>query len=188
MDSLKLIPSIFFDAIARVVPGTAAIFAYLVLFHDSWSGLLGRYLGSPFAQDDALLTATLLFFFAAYIVGQLISPFAKLVQRIGELKLFAPKPKHSKGAYDWLRVNVKEAGEQCAKIRAEFTMHDGLAVVFLASAALYPFRTPHWSWAVLGVLLSATLVTAVRGRTTRDTFNQTVQKLADGAGYKAPAK
>ena len=136
MDSLKLIPSAFFDAIARVVPGAAAIIAYLFFAGETWSQILARYFGSAFAEKEALLTSTVLFFLSAYVVGQLLSPFAKEVQRIGESKLFDPKdkaPKAPKDAYDWLRVNNKEAGAQCAKIRAEFTMHNGLAVVFFGS-------------------------------------------------------
>jgi hypothetical protein len=211
MDSLKLIPSVFFDAIARVVPGAAAIFGYLVLFTGgrlalghSWSSILERYLGSPFGTKDSLLISAALFMLAAYVVGQLLSPYAKLVQRIGESKPvrditeskfiqrigkrlgFNPKPMPNapSGAYDWLRIHGKEAGAQCAKIRAEFTMHNGLAVVFLASSLCYPAQMPDWDWRVLLALLVATLSAAVRGRTTRDTFEETVKKFADAAGYK----
>ena len=93
MDGLKLIHSVFVDAIARVVPGAAAIFAFLVLLpgggpaRQSWSSILDRYLGSPFAATDSLLVSTSVFLFAAYVAGQVLSPYAKLVQRIGESEL-----------------------------------------------------------------------------------------------------
>jgi len=174
---------------------------------QSWSSLLDRHLGSPFAATDSLLVSTSLFLFAAYVAGQLLSPYAKLVQRIGESELvqgiarskfvqkigkrlgFNPKPMPNapSGAYDWLRTNGKEAGAQCAKIRAEFTMHNGLAVVFLASSVCYPIQTPDWDWRILLALLIATVSAAIRGRTTRDTFEETVRKFADAAGYKHPA-
>src|SRR5262249_40492405 len=156
--------------------------------HQSWSSFLDRYLGPPFTTKDSLLVSTTLFLFAAYVMGQLLSPYAKLVQRLGESRLVQriaiarskfvqrieiaiarsklcqriekwlgiikqesepksmqesepkPMPNADKGAYDWLRIHSKEAGAQCAKIRAEFTMHNGLAVVFFASSVCYPVQ------------------------------------------------
>ena len=96
MDSLKLIPSVFFDAIARVVPGATAIVAYLLLSGPTWSDILGKTLGPPFAESDALLTATGLLFVAAYVMGQLLAPLAKLAQRIGEWKYLYLECKRSR--------------------------------------------------------------------------------------------
>jgi hypothetical protein len=45
MDALKLIPSVFFDGIARVVPGVTAIAAYLLLSGRNWSQILEKALG-----------------------------------------------------------------------------------------------------------------------------------------------
>jgi hypothetical protein len=197
MDSLKLIPSVFFDGIARVVPGATAIVAYLLLSGSTWSQILEKTLGRSFAESDALLTATGLLFFAAYVVGQLIAPLAKGVQRIGEgkkikwnkiQKMFDP-PKMDDDAYDVLRFYHKDAGAQCAKIRAEFTMYNGLAIVFLASSIGYGVLTPTWNWLVMGTLVGAALATAIRGRTTRDTFNETVMKFTRAAKLtKLPAE
>ena len=86
MDSLKLIPSVFFDAIARVVPGSAAMIAYLYFAHTTWSQVLAQYLGAAFAGQNALLVSTILFFMTAYVAGQFLSTFAKGVQRIAEWK------------------------------------------------------------------------------------------------------
>src|SRR5438046_8088201 len=112
-----------------------------------------------------------MFLATAYVVGQLLSPLAKLVQRLGELSWFKPKPKAE--GYDWLRTHQPEAGAHCAKIRAEFTMHNGIAAVLLVSAIVYALRGEAWRWSVLGGLILGGLLAAVRGRTTRDTFNET---------------
>jgi hypothetical protein len=193
MDSLKLIPSVFFDGIARVVPGATAIVAYLLLSHSTWSQTLERTIGPSFADCDAVLTAIGLLFITAYVVGQLIAPLAKLVQRIGEWKYLnlkwegwrvkrnpKPMPEAEKDAYDFLRLYHKEAGSQCAKIRAEFTMYNGLVVIFLVSSVYYPLSSSMWDWTVLAILVGTTLATAIRGRTVRDTFNETVMKFVRG--------
>jgi hypothetical protein len=187
MDSLKLIPSVFFDAIARVVPGATAIVAYLLISGRTWSQILENTLGPPFAESDSLLTATGLLLFSAYVVGQLIAPFAKLAKRIGKWKWF-DKPEAPHDAYDYLRLHYKDAGSQCAKIRAEFTMYNGLATVFFASSVSYLMFTSIREWRVLIILLGTTLATGIRDRTTRDTFEQTVIKFVKPTPFpKSPA-
>src|SRR6516225_1264802 len=226
MNALELIPSVFFDGIARVVPGITAIAAYLLLSGHSWSQILEKTLGPPFATTDAFWPATGLLFLSAYIVGQLIAPFAKLAQRIGEweqlvaslaklaqrigmserlaklaqridksmrLKKFGKRllglelmPKADRKAYDFLRLYHKDAGAQCAKIRAEFTMYNGLATVFLACTICYPVYISTWRWSILVMLVGATVATAIRGRTTRDTYNETVTKFAENTTFPNP--
>ena len=82
MESLKIIPEIFFDLIARVVPGGVGLVAYLLLSRQSWQSWLNATLGP--LPAGSLSVAILIFLVAAYLVGQLLSPAAKLVQRIGE--------------------------------------------------------------------------------------------------------
>jgi hypothetical protein len=94
------------------------------------------------------------------------------------------RPKKAKG-YDWLRMHYPGAGDQCAKIRAEFTMHNGIAVVLLASAIFYPVFGGR-RWYVFFVLLIGFVIAAIRGRTTRDTFNETVTKFVEAAPKKPP--
>jgi hypothetical protein len=208
MESLKIIPEIFFDLIARVVPGGVGLVAYLLLSGKSWQFCLDTSLGSSLA--GSLSVAILIFLVAAYLVGQLLSPAAKLVQRIGEdypigletvpklvgrikkkygeegkncpdlTKLIAYPPPKAEG-YDWLRLHYPGVGDQCAKIRAEFTMHNGLAVVLLLTAIAYPLRAEGWRWYVLIGLVLVGLAEVYRGRTTRDTFNQTVKKFREAA-------
>jgi hypothetical protein len=179
MDSLKLIPQIFFDLIGRVVPGALGVVACLLLSGTTWESWLSATLGTSLATNS-LPVAILMFLAAAYVVGQLLSPVAKLVQRIGELKYFGKAPKAD--GYDWLRLHHREAGAFCAKIRAEFTMHNGVAAVLFVSAVVYPLRGEAWRWSVLIGLVFGGLLAAYRGRTTRDTFNETVAKFAKAAG------
>ncbi len=180
MDSLKLIPQVFFDFIGRVVPGAVGIVACLLFSGRTWESWLSAILGDSLATDSVSV-AILIFLFASYVVGQLLSPAAKLVQRIGELKYFRPKPKSA--GYDWLRLHHPEAGAYCAKIRAEFTMHNGVATVLLLSAVVYPFRGREWRCSVLIGLVLAGMIAAYRGRTTRDTFNETVAKFAKAGAF-----
>jgi hypothetical protein len=208
MESLKIIPEIFFDLIARVVPGGVGLVAYLLLSGQSWQSWLNATLGPSLA--GSLSVAILIFLVAAYLVGQLLSPAAKLVQRIGEdlpnqigkkfpkladriKKKYPDKENYSDFAklvmcpppkakdYDWLRLHCPGVGDQCAKIRAEFTMHNGLAVVLFLTAFTYPLRDAGWRWYVFIGLVFLGLAEIYRGRTTRDTFNQTVQKFKDAA-------
>jgi hypothetical protein len=95
------------------------------------------------------------------------------------VKCFKPKQKVPSDAYDFLRLYYKDAGSQCAKIRAEFTMYNGLGMVFFASSVSYLMFTSIREWRVLIILLVTTLATGIRGRTTRDTFEQTVSKFAN---------
>jgi hypothetical protein len=186
MDSLKLIPSVFFDAIARVVPGATGIVAYLLISGRTWSEILEHTLGPSFSEHDSVLTATALLFFCAYVVGQLIAPLAKLAQRIGEWPVFKPKPEAPKDAYDYLRLYYKDAGSQCAKIRAEFTMYNGLVIVLFVGTVCYLVFKPHWDWLNLIFLLVGTIGSGIRGRTTRDTFEGTVRKFVDKTPFPKP--
>ncbi len=178
MEGLKIIPQVFFDLIARVIPGAAGIIAYLILFGKTWEQLVYRFLGQLTNQQVSAVLSIFIFLGAAYFVGQLLSPAAKEIQRLGEKKIFKPKKKED-GSYDYLRLNHPDAGALCAKIRAEFTMHNGLAVVFALSAAYYPFSVLTWNWYVFIILVVLTLSQAIRGKRTRDTFHDTVKKFAD---------
>jgi hypothetical protein len=173
MDSLKLIPQVFFDLIGRVVPGAVAILAALQLSGTTWESWLRASLGEKLAESPS--GSMFIYLIGAYVVGQLVSPLAKLVQRAGELPSFKPRAKAD--GYDWLRTHAPEAGAHCAKIRAEFTMHNGLAAVLLAMAGAYVLSDDAWRWWVLVSLIASGVLAAVRGRTTRDTFHQTVAKF-----------
>lgn len=178
LDQLKLIPQVFFDLIARVVPGAIGIVAALLLSKTTLESWLRDALGERLASSSSL-GAAVIFLAAAYVVGQVLSPLAKGVQRLGELRWFKPEPKAE--GFDWLRLHHPAAGDQCAKIRAEFTMHNSFVVVLLVSAIVYPLRDGSWQWPVLVALSVGALLAGIRGRTTRDTFNKTVAKFVEAA-------
>jgi hypothetical protein len=185
MEGLKIIPQVFFDLIARVIPGAAGIISYLILFDKTWGQLTSRFLGS--STEVGVVLSIFIFLGAAYVVGHLLSPAAKYVQRLGERKIFHPAPKEE-GSYDDLRLRHPEVGALCAKIRAEFTMYNGLAVVFALSAAYYPFSKLQWNWFAFTLLVVITLSQLIRGKETRDTFNKTTRKFFDAAKKWESAK
>jgi hypothetical protein len=86
MEALKVFPQIFFDAIARVVPGLMAMFLYVHFcgwtrwhqFVEGATGIKGDE-GFPVGFVFSSLIA------GGYIVGHLISPFTKMIQRLGEV-------------------------------------------------------------------------------------------------------
>jgi len=179
---VSAIPQSFFDMLARLVPGVTALAAIMLFADKTWSSVLAKIMGSQIFEQPSHVMTYLSFLFCAYVVGQIISPFGKLVQRIGES--FGEKSSAPKGAYDWLRFNHPRVGALCAKIRGEFTMHNGLCVVFFVSAIASKFYINPINVALTVLLLVACIVTGIRGRKTRDTFNETVAKFADAAGYR----
>jgi hypothetical protein len=185
LDQFKVIPQVFFDLIARVVPGAAGIVAALKLSNTSLQDCLEKTLGTSLATSSSLGVLAILLV-AAYAVGQALSPLVKWLQRLGEWTWLNPEDKEQ--AYDWLRLKHPAAGDQCAKIRAEFMMHNGLAIVLLISAVVYRFRDQQWEGLVLAPLIVGGLLAAYRGRTVRDTYNQTVKKFAAAAGHDVSIK
>jgi hypothetical protein len=217
MEALKIIPQVFFDIIARVVPGCTAIVAWLLLLQKTWELSMSGLFGTSFAKDSTTLSF-LIFLGAGYVAGELISPLAKGMQRINknipfslkeykELKSRRDKKREEEEqektelqkvkvpsgtehanaskktfseedlSYDRLRLQHPEVGALCAKIRAEFTMHNALAVVFGFSAVGYPFSPLPFHWLVFIVLVALTWLTAFRGKSTNKTFNETKAKF-----------
>jgi hypothetical protein len=179
---LASIPQYFFDLIGRVVPGALGILAALLLSGNAstWESWLQRAMGQTVASSA--IASTALFLISAYIVGQILSIFAKYVERIGgALKKKSEIEKESKNNnyYDWLRMYKPEAGAQCAKIRGEFTMHNGLAVVLLFSAIAYALRS-YQTLVVLGLIVLA-IFSGIRGRLTEETFHETAVKFIKAA-------
>ena len=201
-ESLKLVPQVFFDLIARVVPGAVATVACLLLTGSTWSSVVATVIGGRADAESFPVISMLLFVFSSYVIGQIISPLVKLLQRLTESDVVdrcfrqfpligkycdieCPKPKAPDGDYDFLRSHHPAIGEMCQKIRAEFLMHYGIAVVFLASAvcSLLPTASPaigdsYSRCFVLCALLIGAAVTTIRARATRDTHEKTIEKFA----------
>jgi len=198
MEALKLIPQVFFDLFARVIPGCVGIVSYLILSEEDWESIVSYLFGPSFARESTTLSF-LIFLGAGFIVGELLSPLAKTVQKINEIRFpFKKKEKkenikakdpadqalkeegkfsEKKLRYDRLRLEKPEVGALCAKIRAEFTMHNALSVVFAINSIYYPFSGLTFRWYIFTLLLLMTILTAYRGRTTNQTFNETVAKF-----------
>jgi hypothetical protein len=85
--------------------------------------------------------------------------------------------------YDWLRLNKPDVGALCARIRAEFTMHNALSVAFLAVTVMAYIAGEYW-WAVASG--SAAPLMAFRGATTEKTFQKTTRKFCKEAGHELP--
>jgi hypothetical protein len=82
LDQLKLIPQVFFDPIARVVPGAVGIVAAVLLSKKTLESWFRDALGDKLFDSPVGVLA--IFLMVAYVVGQVISPLAKGVQRVGE--------------------------------------------------------------------------------------------------------
>ncbi|WP_428307278.1 hypothetical protein [Lacipirellula sp.] len=217
LEHAKIIPQLFFDVIARIVPGALAILAGLLLTGSTWLSLFNTVIAGVGSTESRLVPALLAFGFASYLAGQMMSPAVKTLQRLMEsicvmnffirreaLSYFCDierkKPKDSDGksskkpdenpdqksdgGYDELRLRHPAVGEMCQKIRAEFLMHYGIAVVLATSAAitLLPSLSPAiegWCRRLLlfVALLIGALASAVRGRATCDTHDKTVVKF-----------
>ncbi|MGR8931709.1 MAG: hypothetical protein ACU836_13800 [Gammaproteobacteria bacterium] len=102
--------------------------------------------------------------------------------------------------YDWLRLHYPEAGGLCAKLRAEFTMYNGLAGVFFIYFVLFSIKFFYVDYVkfapqneniscfsilyeVLFVILLLVLSysMASRGREGRDTFASSVIRFKEAA-------
>ncbi|MFC7496511.1 MULTISPECIES: hypothetical protein [unclassified Nocardioides] len=195
----ELVPQVFFDVYARYVPGLVLFGSWVLLLgQDAWRGLLDTVAGGQLDSDNALPIATLVLIFVPFVVGYLIAPLAKLVQRGNEHGWRLPPlrtrsaseasrkrhPKNwwvtsDKGAgrgYDWLRAEHPQTGAYVAKIRAEFTMHNALAVAFGAICVM-ALWAHEWWWA-LASLVAAPLM-GWRGAQTEETFQSTTRKLCE---------
>lgn len=195
-----LIPQVFFDLYARYIPGLVLLGAWILLLgQESWRFLLNAVLGGQLDSTNALPIATLTLLFVPLVIGYVMAPLAKLVQRGNEHGwwLLRSRPSRSvyeesgkrwwqpkdwwvlkdEGAgegYDYLRADHPKTGAYVAKIRAEFTMHNALAVAF-AAIAVVSWRASE-PWWVLASLIAAPLM-AHRGAKTEGTFHKTTRKL-----------
>jgi hypothetical protein len=221
MDALKIVPQLFFDLIARVVPGSVAVM--LLMFcgvESSWQELLQRTFLNSLYRDNIVGVTISALLLVAFVIGHMISPATKLVQRLNEAitndistqtsdsgwgwrlrfplawlyKLLQLKTKcRQQGVsdkYDTLRLEEPDVGALCAKIRAEFTMYNGLAAVFAISVVVLPLNTrPNagWLFAMVALFIAAILM-AYRGCETQITFKESVCRFHDALVKKQTRK
>ena len=188
MDALKLVPQLFFDAIGRVIPGSVAIILYFSLFDPTWSvwkAFIDGALGGRHLAESPVAFVMLSLLVLSYVMGHLLSPLTKAVQRIGESFPTHLTSSSSKN-YEWLRMHKPDAGAHCAKLRAEFTMYNALAAVFaLYVAILLAVSRPLPVTYVL-LLFCLALLMGYRGRETRDTFRKSIDQFFSAAKSPPP--
>ena len=182
MDALKIIPQLFFDLIARSIPGVVALFLATVVAgpHLTWHDLLNQFAGGKLDPKNVFAFAVFGPLGIGFIVGHLIGPFGKLIEDI-----FAERPRDDIWLdYDYLRVHHYDSGALAAKIRAEYTMHFSLAVVFALSSAgilVQACRPTHPSIWFAGLFALLAASSTRRGASTKRTFANSVTNLVAAA-------
>lgn len=202
MDALKHIPQSFFEFFARLVPGFVAFVAWIVLFdgEKQWRLALETFTADRLSPGNVTFVACFVSLSLAYVLGQLVAPFGKGMQRVTERlasptdKILKPTRKwfkiYLKGSdnhnetekleednYDWLRANKPELGALVAKIRAEYTMFYALCAVFLIVWAAY-YALARMPISVESALLMVMAVAcACRGYSAGKTCKETSRKL-----------
>ncbi len=141
MEAFNLIPQVFFDFIARLIPGAVALFLLDLWSKENlWERLLRGVSVDLLNGDNVTAIAFLTLSGTAYIIGQLLAPVGKLWGKAAQALWFKVWRKSSalQGSkeetwlcYDWLRVHFPEAGALTAKVRAEYTMFNSLSARFL---------------------------------------------------------
>ncbi len=196
---------------------------------EQWAELLATLAGGPLEGSSRLVEMSFTLTYLSFVIGYLISPFAKQVQRLNEARWNRPgriieriwdtvtrdqasrdhkaweqevknikaeierrkkyaaiEKRHadylawkaspegplptddaaakvkSVGEYDWLRALNPGAGALSAKIRAEFTMYNGLAVAMVPVGAI---AIASHAWVLAVVAFSSAPVLAFRGLT-----------------------
>lgn len=189
MDVLKLIPQLFFDVIARVVPGVVALLLFVWLFPScEWSCMLNATAGGKLTENNAFAFAFFIPLGAGFVIGHMIAPFGKRL-RVATQRSNVREPWHK---YDWLRMHRPDAGSITAKIRAEYSMHFSLAAAFLLGAlgtlALRWFEYPPKPWLATATLFLFTALALSRGHETVKTFATSVGHFYDVALEELPEK
>jgi hypothetical protein len=184
MEFGKLVPQLLFDIFTRFVPGAVLLCSWIVfLGQDDWRRLLDALLGGNLQDDNALPVSMLAVLFLSFLLGYLLAPFARGVQRLNEApplvtrltrKRWLVNDPNAEASYDWLRAHQPAAGTLCAKIRAEYTMYYALSATFLAVAVMASV-SGDFAWALASVL--AVPLTAWRGAKIEETFQETTRKF-----------
>jgi hypothetical protein len=184
MEFGKLVPQMLFDIFTRFVPGAVLLCSWIVfLGQDDWRRLLDSLLGGNLDDGNALPVSMLALLFLSFLLGYLLAPFARAIQRLNEdpplvsraiqRRWFANDP-DAEARYDWLRAHQPAAGALCAKIRAEYTMYYALSAAFLAVAIVASVGGAV-AWALASLL--AVPLTARAGAKIEETFQDTTMKF-----------
>lgn len=189
MDALKLVPQLFFDLIARVIPGAVGLFLIIWMWPDCrWSALLSHVAVNHLDKDNAFAFAFFVPLGLGYVIGHLIAPIGKWLRQLTAREPVTEPWRQ----YDWLRVHRPDAGALAAKIRAEYTMHFSLAAAFLLglligiySAIVVPDAVSNPWWRLIA-LISLMALSLYRGHETVKTFCSSVNNLYAVAQERVP--
>ncbi len=179
MDALKLIPQLFFDLIARVVPGVVAFMLLALLWPGcDWELVLESAAGGQLDEENVFAFAFFVPLGAGFVIGHLIAPIGKWLRAITTRTKVGEPWRH----YDWLRVHCPDAGALTAKIRAEYSMHFSLAAAFLLGLAfalygVWPPQSENAAWWKPAVLFALLVLSLYRGHETVQTFCASVNHL-----------
>jgi hypothetical protein len=88
MEALKLVPQLFYDLIARVLPGSVAIIMVAAAANLKLGKLATDFWDGATAIQQSAIFLGFGFFVAAYIVGQLISPISDFIENRIVKRLF----------------------------------------------------------------------------------------------------
>lgn len=207
------IPLLFFDIIGRIVPGGVALLVWYLtapsgMRERSGALLLDLGIGAPASS----LASAVVWVGAAYVVGHLMSPFAKFItwalRRVfgeGEIGGKAPLsnwfvrsdgsragliPREPWSSYDWLRVHGAHVSDFATRIRAEYTLHFALSATFMVGALLTLTSSGERSIGATirstAGLLGLALLCAWRGAELTKSFCTLVRNLE--AALKEPAR
>jgi hypothetical protein len=188
VDALKLIPQVFFDLIARVVPGAVAAFIMFYSFPSlSWTSTLAFIAGGKLSDKNAFGFALIAALTVSYILGQLISPVGKYLEAL--VSRSRPIDSSVWQGYDYLRMHFPDAGALSAKIRAEYTMQFAMAASFLIGAVagsvrclVSPGSSVLFPIACAGLVILCTF----RGLDSRKTFVNCVCNLRQASELGTP--
>jgi hypothetical protein len=103
MDTLRVIPQVFFDLIARVVPGMVGILLFGAALRLNWQIVFSTLKEGPTVFNESTTLWVLALFVLSYVLGHILSPLGKVLQKLndpfdaGVIKpLFADRPDASR--------------------------------------------------------------------------------------------
>lgn len=180
MEIVRSVPQIFFDFFARMTPGfyLLAILEITSPEPGLWQKLLTSLAAGKLLDSNVFAFALGGSIVAAWIGGQLLSPFAKWIDKIG-YQVEANTWKR----YDWLRLHKPEAGAFTVRIRAEYTMFNSMSAASLVGA-IYSGYIGRWCFLVACIAIAIILWNRAAG--VRQTFSNSVNNFSDIANQTSP--
>lgn len=138
MERIRSLPRIFFDLFARMTPGFYLLAILEIAGPDPglWQKLLTSLAAGKLLDSNVFAFALGGSIVAAWIGGQVLSPVAKYIDKLGyQVETNTWK------RYGWLRLHKPEAGAFTARIRAGYTMFNSMSAASLIGAIFRLYRT-----------------------------------------------